>query len=414
MTDTSLLARIPLFADLPADELSWLAGTLHQVTAAQGELLIREGETSDSLYIVIDGELDVLKAADTPDELAINHIGPGEYAGEMALMVPGGVRSASIRARMPTRLWLMHRDELDQLLRRQPLMAYTMVRVLSQRLDETNTSSFRDLVAKNQALQQAYDELKAAQEQLIEKERLERELQVAADIQMSILPKVLPGASNCDFGACVVPARRVGGDFYDVFPVDGNRMGVLIGDVADKGVPSAIFMARTHAFIMAEAARGGTPGDVLRQVNYFLTHLEQSEQFVTVIYGLYDLATGEFAYARAGHEPPLTVAGSSGEVIRLPHRAGQALGLLDEVVLDEYTVQLSPGMTLLLFTDGMTDCRSPQGEPFGLDRIRQALAGMAGLPAQEVCDRLLETLIAWQSGAPQDDDVTLVALRRAA
>jgi serine phosphatase RsbU (regulator of sigma subunit) len=412
--EPSLLARVPLFADLPADELAWLAGALHQVEVAPGELLIREGEQSDVLYIVIAGELDVLKAADTPDELAINHVGPGEYVGEMALMVPGGVRTASIRARTPARLWLMHRDELDELLRRNPFLAYTMLRVLSQRLDETNTSSFHDLVEKNQALQKAYDELKAAQEQLLEKERLERELQVAANIQMSILPEVLPIEENCDFGARIVPARRVGGDFYDVFPVGGKRMGVLIGDVADKGIPSAIFMARTHALIMAEAARGGAPGDVLRQVNYFLTHLEQSAQFVTVLYGLYDLSTGEFAYARAGHEPPLTVAGSSGEVIRLPLHPGQALGLLDEIVLDENTVRLSPGMSLLLFTDGLTDCRSPQGEPFGLERIRVTLAGMAGLPADEMCGRMLDTLLAWQAGAPQDDDVTLVALRRGA
>ena len=141
-----------------------------------------------------------------------------------------------------------------------------MVSVLSQRLDNTNVSTFRDLTEKNRQLQKAFDELKAAQEQLIEKERLERELKVAADIQMSILPDVLPVHEAFDFGGRILPARQVGGDFYDVFFLDEDKIGVLIGDVADKGVPSAIFMARAHALIIAEADSATSPGEVLRMV----------------------------------------------------------------------------------------------------------------------------------------------------
>jgi hypothetical protein len=115
--------------------------------------------------------------------------------------------------------------------------------------DATNTQTFRDLTEKNKQLQTAYDNLKAAQAQLIEKERLERELQVAADIQLSILPDELPELDEFSFGARILPARQVGGDLYDVFLLKDNQVGVLIGDVADKGVPSAIFMARAHALI---------------------------------------------------------------------------------------------------------------------------------------------------------------------
>jgi sigma-B regulation protein RsbU (phosphoserine phosphatase) len=289
----------------------------------------------------------------------------------------------------------------------------SMVSVLSQRLDATNTQTFRDLTAKNRQLQTAYDELKAAQEQLIEKERLERELQVAADIQLSILPDELPVLDEFGFGARILPARQVGGDLYDIFLLKDNQVGVLIGDVADKGVPSAIFMARTHALIMAEADMGMTAGEVLQVVNRHITRLQKSTQFVTVLYGILDLKTHEFNYARAGHEPPLLLH-PDGKVERIPHSSGMALGLWNIVTLDERTITLPPGSTLLLYTDGMTDCRDTQGESFGLERIKTTLSGLSNVNAQQVCDNLLETLVKYQDGSKQDDDVTLVAIRAVA
>ena len=186
-------------------------------------------------------------------------------------------------------------------------------------------------------------------------------------------------------------------------------MGVLIGDVADKGVPSAIFMARAHALIMAEADIGSTAGEVLQLVNHHITRLQKSTQFVTVLYGILDLKTRLFSYARAGHEPPLLLY-SDGTVERIPHSPGMALGLWDTITLDERTVELPHGSTLLLFTDGMTDCRDTHGEAFGLDRIKTTLSGLSNINAQQVCDHLLWTLINYQDGSKQDDDVTLVAI----
>jgi len=292
---------------------------------------------------------------------------------------------------------------------RYPALASSMVLVLSQRLDATNTQTFRDVTEKNRQLQAAYDELKAAQALLIEKERLERELQVAAEIQLSILPDQLPKIEGYNFGARILPARQVGGDFYDVFLVGKNRMGVLIGDVADKGVPSALFMARAHALIMAEADTGLTPGEVMGLVNRHITRLQKSTQFVTVLYGILDLATREFSYARAGHEPPLLLH-PDGNVERIPHSPGMAIGLWNAISLDERVITLTPGSTLLLYTDGMTDCRDPNGEAFGLDRIKESLCRFTNLTAQQVCDELLDTLKYYQNGSKQDDDVTLVAV----
>ena len=407
--NTNLLSKIPLFSVLPEEELDHLQSMLEVKTLQPGEILFREGEPGEHFYILTDGRLEILLGAETEEELLLNTLGPGEYLGEMSLIIPGGERTATARACKDAALLAMSRDEFTDLIEQYPILAQSMVRVLSNRLDSTNYATFRDLTEKNRQLQKAYDELKAAQEQLIEKERLERELKVAADIQNSILPDVLPTPPFFDFGARIDPARRVGGDFYDVIRLSKDKVAVLIGDVADKGVPSAIFMARAHALIGAEAETYDNPSDVLRKVNAHITRLEKAIQFVTVLYGILNVDNGEFVYSRAGHEPPVMLL-PDGNVERLPHNVGMAIGLWDQIELDEQTITLPPGSTLFLYTDGMTDCRSPEGEPFGLERIKQTMSGFLGLSAQEVCDRMLKTLKDYQQDAQQDDDVTLVAI----
>ncbi len=412
MHETAFL-KIPLFQDIPTDDLLKMVSELPIETYEPGTYLFRDGDPGENLYVVKEGSLEVVLGADSPDELLLKVCGPGEYVGEMGLILVDGKRTATVRARDRVRAWVMSRVKFTQVLQRWPVIAFSMANILSERLDATNNATFRDLTSKNHALQKAYDELKAAQVQIIEKERLERELQVAADIQLSILPDVLPSVPGFDFGARILPARRVGGDFYDVFRIRDSQMGIVIGDVADKGVPAALFMARAHALVMAEADIGVSAVDVLRLANGHITRMQKSAQFVTALYGILNLASCDLTYARAGHEPPLLLK-PDGTVERIRHGPGMSLGLWEVIALDEQTVRFEPGSTLLLFTDGMTDCRDPNGVPFGLGRITAALSGMAGLPAQEVCDSLLSTLMSYQNGAGQDDDVTLVAIHRAA
>ncbi|MBI5950531.1 MAG: SpoIIE family protein phosphatase [Chloroflexi bacterium] len=409
----NLLENVPLFAGLPAKELDHIISIMDVKDMGDREILFHEGDTGENFYVVMRGELEVLKAEGNAEELVLNILRVGEYCGEMSLIMPGGQRTATVRARGESTLLSMSREQFLDLTKKYPRLSRSMVGVLSQRLDAANTQTFHELTEKNKQLQTAYDELKAAQAQLIEKERLERELQVAADIQLSILPDELPALDDFDFGARILPARQVGGDLYDIFLLKDGRVGVLIGDVADKGIPSAIFMARAHALIMAEADTGRNAGDTLQRVNYHITRLQKSTQFVTVLYGILDVKTRVFSYARAGHEPPL-ILHADGTVERLPHSAGMALGLWDPVTLDERDIELPHGSTLFLFTDGMTDCRDPQGESFGIERIKTTLGGLSEHTAQHVCDHLLGTLINYQDGSKQDDDVTLVAIRAVA
>ncbi|GAB4496930.1 MAG: hypothetical protein OHK003_03760 [Anaerolineales bacterium] len=409
-SDTSLFLKIPLFKDLSREDLFSLVNELPVESYNAGDYLFYEGEVGNSLYVVKSGKIEVVLAGGTNDEMHLRFCGPGEYVGEMSLILKQGRRTASVRTTEASQLWMMTRDKFNECIQRWPHLAYSMVEIMSERLESSNEAAFNDLVTKNQMLQKAYDELKAAQAQIIEKERLERELQVAADIQLSILPDVLPDTEEFGFGARILPARQVGGDFYDIFQLKDHRIGVLIGDVADKGVPSALFMARAHALIMAEADIGATPAEVMNLVNTHITRLQKSTQFVTVLYGILDLRTREFSYARAGHEPPL-ILHVDGSVERMPHSPGMAIGLWEPVTLDEKSVTLNSGDTLLLYTDGMTDCRNPKGSPFGLERIKEILADLPKQNAQQICNTLLETLQNYQSGAKQDDDVTLVAVK---
>lgn len=405
------LSKVPLFSILPRQELDAILSALETKFLKPNEVLFREGDLGEYFYVVASGTIEVLlgegKGRDA--EMMLNLVQEGEYLGEMSLVLPGGHRTATARARDEVTLLAMSRPQFLDLTQKHPQLSSAMVNVLSQRLDAANTQSFRDLTEKNRQLQTAYDELKAAQAQLIEKERLERELQLAADIQLSILPDELPDTEKADFGARIVPARQVGGDFYDIFLLDANRIGVVIGDVADKGVPSAIFMARAHALIMAEADASRSPGEVMRAVNNHITRLQKSTQFVTVLYGVLDFNERMFRYARAGHEPPLLLR-ADGTVERLQHGPGMALGLWEDIALDEREIVLPEGSTLLLFTDGMTDCRDPKGEAFGIKRITQKLSELTKNNAQQTCDFMLETLKSFQNGAKQDDDVTLVAI----
>ena len=407
--DIRLLEQVSIFAALPPVELAFLAGNLRDCQFQAGELLIHEAEQGDFFYILRQGQIEIIKALGTPEESVLAVRGPGEFVGEQSLLNRDGIRTASVRALTPLRVWEMTRRDFDALLMRQPMLAYEMVRVLSARLTAAHDAAIQDLQGKNRQLTQAYEELKAAQAQIIEKEKLERELQLAHEIQMAILPAALPEVDGFDFGACLLPARSVGGDFYDLIRLDEHHLGIMVGDVTDKGVPAAIFMAQVHAFLVAEAAHDLSPGEVLRVVNHHLMAMSDSGLFVTVLYGVLDCRSAEFTYARAGHELPLLVQAGQSLVCK-PLSPGQPLGIFDDPLLDEQTLTLAAGQSLLLYTDGVNDERDPGGEVFGMQRLQAVLQAAPQPGAQALVDHLLETVLAHLAGAPQDDDITLLAV----
>lgn len=411
-----MLARVPLFTALPPAAIHALAESMTVRRVPAGTVLFYEGDEGEHFYILREGEIEIVKSINTPDERLVNVRRAGEFIGEMSLINREGKRTASVRASREAVLWEMTRAEFDALLAQYPFLAYEMVRVLSNRLADAHNRAMTDLIDKNRALEQAntelaeaYAELQAAQAQLIEKEKLERELQLAAEIQMSILPRALPKLPDYTFGATIVPARAVGGDLYDFIPLSEDALAIVIGDVSDKGVPAAIFMAQTHALIRAEARQNRSPRETLERVNGYLLEMNAAGLFVTVLYGILERTGGTFRYARAGHELPL-VRDRNGAVHIAPHGAGAPLGIFDWVVLDEGEVVLPPGSTMLLITDGVTEALNQKREQFGEERTQEQLAANGGGDAQSLCQRMLDAVAHFRGDAPVHDDVTLVAV----
>ncbi len=354
-----LIAKVPIFKTLSSEESLKLSQVVNVIEVEAGSILLREGEAGDRFYVIVEGQVEVIKAMGTAEESMLGVRNAGDYLGEMSLLNWDGRRTASARARDRGRLIEITRDQFNELLKSQPEMVYELVREMTNRLTTSQQSAIETLHAKNQELQKAYDELKAAQAQLIEKERLEKELQVAREIQLSILPRELPKIHGYDLGALIVPARAVGGDFFDVFPLGSDHLGIVIGDVTDKGVPAAIYMAQTRALLRAKAGEDLSPSETLQLVNQILLDTNDSGMFVTVLYGSLNISTGNFQYARAGHEVPL-VLHAGGETIALPFDAGVPLGIMDEPMLDEKITRIEPGQMMLLYTDGVTDGLSYQ------------------------------------------------------
>jgi serine phosphatase RsbU (regulator of sigma subunit) len=405
------LASIPLFASLPAEEIRHLEATLSALTLPAGKVLFHEGHADDKFYILLEGQVEVVKSLGKPEERILGVRTAGNLLGEMSLFTKDGRHTASVRSLTPLGLRKVTRIELDALLHRQPQLAYEIIRMLSKRLEESENITILDLKEKNQRLSEAYEELKNAQEQIIEKERLEKELEISRQIQQSILPSTLPTPKGYEFGALMIPARAVGGDFYTFFELPKDRLGIVVGDVSDKGVPAALFMALTYSLMRAEGVRTSSPVKALHQVNKHLLQMNSSCMFVTLVYGILDYGSGDFHFARSAHPAPYLLDENSHSVV-IPVTVAQPLGLFEEPPIDEQCVHLPPGGTLLLYSDGITETMDAQGAEFGLESLNQSMSTNHSLPAQEICEALWKDVKAYGGDLPQHDDFTTVIVKR--
>lgn len=406
-----MLKHFPLFAALPDEELTNLVDFVHSGSLPSNTLLCKEGDIGDRMYLIVDGEVEVILALGTEEERKLSILGEGEFVGEMSLLEKEGVRTATVRTLSDIEFLEITRKDFDDLLSRWPNLAIDMLRELSLRLRSMEKATIKDLQEKNQALAQAYQELKAAQTQIIEKERLEKELQVAHQIQISMLPTSLPQIPNYEFAAKILPARAVGGDLFDFVPLANGMIGILIGDVSDKGVPAALFMALTRSLLRTQAELQLSPVQVIRNVNHYLMDMNSSNMFVTLIYGLLCPDSGKFTYARAGHETPILVD-REGKVETIPHSPGQLIGIFSDPKIDEQIITILPADTLLLYTDGVPDAQEPDGDYFGHVRLKNELFHLRGQAAQDICDHIFQSVIDFQQTELQNDDITLLVIKR--
>jgi len=239
------------------------------------------------------------------------------------------------------------------------------------------------------------------------------DLNTAARIQQSILPQTFPPfpeRSEFDIYAKMTPAKEVGGDFYDFFFIDHDRLAFVIGDVSGKGVPAAIFMAVSRTLLKAIASQVVNPGESLRRINSMLIPESGGRMFVTIFYGVLNTRTGEVQFSFGGHNPPY-IKRVGGPIERLNHESGFLLGMLDDMEYDVHKILLRPGDTILLYTDGVTETMNGSQELFEESRLENVLRRLDGVPLRDMLDGINGELMEFAAGAPQADDVTMLALR---
>jgi sigma-B regulation protein RsbU (phosphoserine phosphatase) len=242
------------------------------------------------------------------------------------------------------------------------------------------------------------------------KERLESELQIARRIQVDMLPPSKAGGRPGDgfeLHAILEPARHIGGDLYEYFVLDG-KLTFVVGDVSGKGVGAALFMARAKTMFHAIARREPDLAEVLRAVNRGLCEENEQGMFVTLFAGALDLETGGLSYASAGHDPPFVVSGAAAEPRSLEVDGGPVLGLIEASEFRAQRTTLAAGDSLVLFTDGVSEALDEKGDFFTTDRLRELLAKTANA---DLAQNVYAAVKAFAGGAPQSDDITVMAVR---
>ncbi len=248
----------------------------------------------------------------------------------------------------------------------------------------------------------------------VQRQRLEKELSVAREIQISLLPKSCPTIEGWDFAAAYQPARLVGGDFYDFFQLGGDpgQVGIVVADVADKGVAAALFMALSRTIIRTTAQNGGSPSTTMQQANdLILQDSSRSDIFLTAFYAALDSRAGQLTYTNAGHNPPYWYQTSSGTLQKLSGH-GIVLGLFERIQLQDHTLSIAPNDVIVFYTDGVTEAMDVDGHEFGEERLCAAIMESVHLSAQAITDTIMAALQGFTAEASQSDDVTMVVARR--
>ena len=257
--------------------------------------------------------------------------------------------------------------------------------------------------------------IKTMQKEHAQLEYIKGDLAVAREIQQAILPHVSPPFPEydhlIDIAASMHAAKDVGGDFYDFFRVDADRIGFVIADVSGKGIPAAIFMSVCRTLIRAIGIKGSRPAECISYVNNLLVEESVNSMFVTVFYGIYNVRTGEVRYTNAGHNPPYIVK-ADGEVRKLPQSTNVITGIVNDFCFSEESFVLDQGDTLFLYTDGVTEAVDSEFKEYGEERLENLLKNTSKANCRELIEAVRTDVKAYEGNEEQSDDITMLAIKR--
>lgn len=447
-------ASLAAFAPDATDQRVWME-SLETVSLAPGEVLFREGDAADAMFLIESGMLAVVLEVEGAGRSELRRFGAGQFLGEMALY-RSELRTATVEAVGEVKLWRLTAAKLRDVESRHPQLAIALHRhvasLLAERVSFSNmelkeplarlahalrglaTSDFsgtgwdRSGVAQEAqrgdevgAVAQAMEflashlqqHIAALRQQTAAREAIESELRIAGEIQSSLLPPPLGvlERQRVDFSAFIKPAREAGGDLYDGFFLPDGRFFTLVGDVSGKGVSAAVFMALAAMAVRTLARKLSDPGELLAQVNLLLCERNETMQFVTACAVFFDPANGELTWANAGH-PLAAVISASGVLTWLEGPRAAPLGVFEETKFVTQRHVLAPHDTLLVYSDGVPESMDADSSLFGSEKIQQCLAGGTISDSAQTVERVVAAVLSHQGDAAQADDITLVALRR--
>ena len=423
-----LLRAASSFAPISEPELRRIASGCTVDSASAGETLFVQGDAGSWAYLLLEGEVAV-EVEEGGQRVTVALIRAGELVGEIAAFA-ATPRSATVRARSEARLLRIEQSVVRRHLAGSPETAMAIIADLGRRLQNQNSTlatltraadalaagSFEPSMLdtlRSQATRFAHfaDVFERMAAELLSKRAHAIEMRTAAEIQSAMLPdgapcRPLPGLS---LAAAMVPARHVGGDFYDHFALDDRRLAIAVGDVSGKGVPAALFMAIARTVLRTVARAGGGAAEILAAANAALCEDNAEAMFVTLAFAIVDARTGAAEIASAGHEEVylVTRAGGVGKIAPM----GPALGLFGGARFGSRTERLAPGDWIVFATDGVTEAFSATGEVFGNDRLEARIAALAAEGPGEMIAGVSATIADFAHGVPQSDDLTGLALR---
>lgn len=396
--------------------------------AATGTVFFEQGELGDFAYLIIEGDVGIEVSTDV-GRVTVAIMGPGDLVGEIAAFA-STPRTAAVVSRSPVKLLRIEQSAIRDILVNSPEVAMSIIAELGTRVQGLNgiiaalTQATRALadgqfessmldVLRSQASRfrqfaETFDQMAV---EIATKRSFSQEMKLAYDIQQSFLPKSIDAGSLADrfsISASMLPAKHVGGDFFDYFMIDDEWIAIAVGDVSGKGVPAAMFMSVSRMVLKSAARDGGTSGQILTRVNSLLAEDNPEGMFVTVAFARLNLVTGEFNLASGGHEE-IFVLGADGSMEQFGS-GGPALGLFDGPVYKEKTFSLAPGSQIIFATDGVTEAFTADRQMFGMKRLERLITGASPAGPDGIVELIQSDVATFANGHPQSDDITCLAL----
>ncbi|GAB4460646.1 MAG: hypothetical protein Fur0044_52860 [Anaerolineae bacterium] len=395
---------------LPADELAALLNVVVTRDYPADSIICHEGQLEYTFYIIQEGQVAFTKQM-AQGEQFLGMKGPGEFFGELGVL-DRAPRAATVLALSDCRLIELDEQTLNDILARNPSVSRAIMRGITRSVRDTDRITIAELQLKNTELARTLDDLRAAQAELLRRERLKRDLEIAAQVHKNILPTSFPQVPGFEFAALARPAREIGGDLYDIVDMGQNEIGIVMADASGKSVQAAIYMAVVRALFLSETNANLSPSETAHRIHNLLLKVSTTnDMFVTAFYATLNCVTRHMRYIRGGHDRPVYYHAATGEVSLL-NPPGRFLGLLPNLIIQEEALTFQTGDMLVCYSDGVTDAtRRGDGEMYGLDKLIEMVKREGHRSASDLVKIIVSDVDHFRNGEEQPDDLTLLVTK---